>query len=299
MYQKSDSACSLPLLVKEIQKMRDILPSLKGEEEKSLLQEISGVLKSLVTIAKNSEDFNNSIGETIKNISTTLEKTDSNLTQLRSETIEKFFSSLSPVLEQVNNNFKQVEKCYQEMTKFFLELKRRTEEELTKRKLEEAREHNDKGVALFYMGNGEAAKTEFTKAIEFDPELAEAYNNLALTLSELDLNDEAVENFKKAYTLKPDLFEAYSNLALIHFKKGDLEEAIELLEEAAKKSHSNSIAHLNLGNGFLQLGRFEDALHAWERALEIDPSNENARERIVLYKEGKLDGYNRKDQTEG
>lgn len=298
LFLKNHSACSLALLVKDVKRIGDALSLLRRNEEKSLLQDISGGLKSLVAISKNSEDLGKSVHEVMRNISTTAERTESEVTKLRADAIDKLFSVLSAVLEKVNENFVQVEKCYEETSKFLSELKDRTEEEFNRRRLEIAREHNDRGVALFYAGSSEAAKIEFEKAIELDPKLAEGYNNLALTLTELNLNDEAVENFKKAYTINPDLFEAYSNLALIHFRKGDLEDAVKLLEKATKKPHSNSIVHLNLGNGLLQLGRYEDAIRAWERALKIDPSNEDAKEKIALYKEGNLGGYSREDQTE-
>jgi tetratricopeptide (TPR) repeat protein len=298
LFDKTSSACSFIVLAEGIKTLGDAVSNFKREEEKSLLQEISGTLKPLVTTLQTSEQFDRSVEALLKDISTTAEAIQSEVSHLRSETGEKLFSALSTVLETVNENVVQVEKCYRETSQFLSELKLRAEEEASRRRHEEAQEHNDRGVALFYTGSQEAAKIEFEKAIELDPDLAEAYNNLALTLSELDLNDDAVENFKKAYTINPNLFEAYSNLALIHFRKGDLDEAIELMKEATKKPHSNSIAHLNLGNGLLQLGRHEDALRAWERVVKIDPSNEDAKEKIALYREGRLSGHTEQDQTE-
>lgn len=295
LYIKSDSACCLTLMAREIRRARDAVSSSGKDEERSLLQEISNALKPLVMISKSSEELTKSTDETVKSIYTTVQETESGLARLQSETVEKFFSVLSTVLEKVDESFKQVGKNYKETNRFLSELRTRTEEELTRRKLDEALQHNDRGVALFYSGNREAARIEFERGIELHPEFPEAYNNLALTLTELHLNDEAIENFEKAYALKPDLFVAYSNLALIHFKRGDMEEAIKLLRKATKKPHSNSIAHLNLGNALLKSGKYEEALHAWERALEIDPSNANAEEKIVLYREGKLSGHNRQD----
>jgi len=298
LFDKTVSACSLAILAKGIKTVGDAVSNLKRDEEESVLREISDTLKPLATTLQNSEESYRSAEALLKDISTTAATIQSEVGRLRGEMTEKLFSALSSVIEKVNENLIQVEKCYNETSQFLSELKVRAEHEANRRRHEEAHEHNDQGVALFYAGSKEAAKIEFEKAIDLDPNLAEAYNNLALTLTELELNDQAVETFKKAYTINPNLFEAYSNLALIHFRKGDLDEAIELLKEATKKPHSNSIAHLNLGNGLLQLGRHEDALRAWERAVKIDPSNEDANEKIALYKEGRLSGHTEKDQTE-
>ena len=294
-FQKQDSACSLVSLVQEIREMKDVLSSPKGEEERTLLQEVSSKLETMAVASISAESLQKSIGETLKELVGSVQNTEADLTKLREDGIEKFSSGVSAALERVDQSLQQVEKSHKKISRFLTELKRSAKEEAERRRLEDAQTHNDRGVTLFYTGTKEAARVEFERAIELDPDMAEAYSNLAVTLTEMEMNDEAIESLKKAYTIKPDLPEAYSNLALIHFRRGNIDQAIQLLEEATSQPRSTPVAQMNLGEGFLQLGRFEDALRAWERALEIDPSNETAKERIALYKEGKLSGHHTED----
>jgi len=293
LFIEKDSACSFSLLLKEMREVKNLIPSLKTEEESTLFRGISATVENIL---RTSGGLKESIERTIQQVSDAVEKTKSDFLEGQDKMVEKHFSALLEVVDKMDESFKQIKKSYQQTNRLLSELKKKTEDESARKQLEEAQEHNDRGVTLFYTSSREAAQVEFEKAIELNPELAEAYNNLALVQSELGHNDEAVENFKKAYSLRSDLCEAYSNLAMLHFRRGDLDEAMRLFEKSIQTPASSSVAHLNLGNGLLQLGRYEEAIGAWERALLIDPSNEDAKEKITLYQEGKLRGHHREDQ---
>jgi cytochrome c-type biogenesis protein CcmH/NrfG len=68
-----------------------------------------------------------------------------------------------------------------------------------------------------------------------------------------------------------------------------LDEAVVSFEESVKKNVNNALAYINLGKALIELERYDDALSAYNRALEIDPSNQDAKEAVQLYKEGKIE----------
>jgi len=62
---------------------------------------------------------------------------------------------------------------------------------------------NDEGVTHAQQGHWDVAETHFQKALEADPNLAEAYFNLGLALNSSGKHDEAKAAFKKAADSAP------------------------------------------------------------------------------------------------
>jgi len=152
---------------------------------------------------------------------------------------------------------------------------RRAKDE-SKTNKKEARTFNNLGVTSFHNGAFEAAKKQFLKAVDLDPQFAEAYNNLGLACTETGCENEATGAFKKATELNPDIPAAYGNLGYLLHKKGKYEEAIEMYHESLGRNANSSSAYTNLGNAYYKLGKHDKARKAWEKALAIDPGNEKA-----------------------
>jgi serine/threonine protein kinase len=71
--------------------------------------------------------------------------------------------------------------------------------------------HN-KGIALYNVKRYEGAIDSFKQATSIEPNFAQAWNNLGLALTELQRYEEAISSFKKALSLKPNYVEAKDNL---------------------------------------------------------------------------------------
>ena len=65
-----------------------------------------------------------------------------------------------------------------------------------------AREWNNKGSALGELGQDEEALKAFEKAIELDPDYAEAWHNKSAALIQLGRYEEASKSLKKAKELR-------------------------------------------------------------------------------------------------
>jgi tetratricopeptide (TPR) repeat protein len=161
--------------------------------------------------------------------------------------------------------------------------KKSIEEEEKKRHVAEARRLNNAGVMTYHNGQYEKALELFRRALDLDPSMTEAYNNLGLAYTELNEETKATEAFRKAIELSPELAAAYNNLGYVFYRLGSFEEAIEMYNEAIGRSKNNSSAYTNLGNAYYKLNKIEEAMDAWKKALAIDPANEKARRNLKRF----------------
>jgi len=159
------------------------------------------------------------------------------------------------------------------------------EQELSKKKT--ALDHFDRATLYYYRGNYELALNEIDKAVEID-ETAEYLNLKGLVLAELGRYDDSKKNYLEALKLEPNLSELHNNLGLLFLKMRKLDEAVLSFEESLKKNVNNALAYVNLGKALIEQEKFDEAISAYKHALEIDPANQEAKEAVRLYKEGKI-----------
>ena len=136
--------------------------------------------------------------------------------------------------------------------------------------------HNISGAATRELGQLSAAISAYQKAIDIQPDFAEAYNNLGNALKEYGKLDEAVESFKKALSLKYDYAEAYSNMSLALTDQGQFEAAIESCKSALLIKPNFAEAYDNMGIALKKQGKLEKALKAYNNAVTIKPDYANA-----------------------
>lgn len=82
------------------------------------------------------------------------------------------------------------------------------------------------GVAFGQSGNLPSAVQQFQKAIELDPDLAQAYSNMGAALLLMEKPEEAVTYLQIALAKKPAFADAANNLAEAYLRSGRFDEAI-------------------------------------------------------------------------
>jgi tetratricopeptide (TPR) repeat protein len=115
------------------------------------------------------------------------------------------------------------------------------------------------GRIYFYLGNianqekdYKSALFYFTKAVETDGRLPEAFNNLALVNQAAGNHEAAVENLRKALDLRPDFARARLNLANSYRHLQRFKEAEETYREVLSASSSMAEAYFDLGVLYLE-----------------------------------------------
>ncbi len=106
------------------------------------------------------------------------------------------------------------------------------------------------------------------KALELDPDAAEAHVARGLALSLSKQFDQAQGEFETAVWLDPKLFEAHYFYARLYYTQGKLAEAAPLFEKACAVRPEDYQAPALLSSVYHGLGRREEGMAANRRALE-------------------------------
>ncbi|MBZ5537011.1 MAG: protein kinase [Acidobacteriia bacterium] len=142
---------------------------------------------------------------------------------------------------------------------------------------------------FMYGGRMETHRTQADgaseKALQLDPESAEANASRALARALLDQYEEAETLFENAIRLDPRLFEAYYFYARTCFTQGKAEKALELYEKAMEVRPEDYQAPLLVAQIYDDLGRPADAERARRRGVDLVESrlNRNPEDVRALY----------------
>ncbi len=137
---------------------------------------------------------------------------------------------------------------------------------------QKARPHSSLGLALADQGKLDEAIGHYSKALQFNPDLWEAHNNLGKALVAVQgPTEEAVGHFIKAIQLRPRNMDAYNNLGVALMRVGKIDYAVAHLQKALQIDPDIADTHINLGIALLAKGRLEDAIAHFRQALRIKP----------------------------
>ncbi len=114
------------------------------------------------------------------------------------------------------------------------------------------------------------------KAIEIEPEKAEAWNAYGAMLEQIGERKKAIEKWKKALKLDSKMAAAYSNLASCYWSLKEYKKAKSSAEKAVELNPDNADGYVNYGVAVNSLGDIEQAVQLWMKALELNPQHPNA-----------------------
>jgi serine/threonine protein kinase/Tfp pilus assembly protein PilF len=117
--------------------------------------------------------------------------------------------------------------------------------------------------------NLEGADMYSRRALELDPDLAEAHEARGLALTLRKQYDEAEVEFTTAIRLNPRLFEAYYFFARARLAQGRYAEAAELFEQASEVRPEDFQAPIIVAQVYNSLGRPADAEAAYRRGARL------------------------------
>jgi tetratricopeptide (TPR) repeat protein len=127
------------------------------------------------------------------------------------------------------------------------------------------------GNTLCALGRPGESVPLYERALQSNPRLFEAQNNLGNALQELGECARAVSCYRLALAINPDDAETHCNLSNALRQLGQLEEAIACSQRAIALEPRLSIAHNNLALALAALGRREEAVVSFRQAVKLNP----------------------------
>lgn len=148
------------------------------------------------------------------------------------------------------------------------------------------------GVRLAQKNLRREAIQQHEKALEADPNLAQAHVNLIRLHGELKQFDEAERHYREAVQLNPNLAESHYNYGVILSSEGHFEDAAEAFEKTLQINPHHARAQNNLGFMRESLGKPDEALRLYRQAVRNDPTYRLARFNLgrMLVAQGDLAG---------
>ncbi len=150
----------------------------------------------------------------------------------------------------------------------------RIEKKPSEANLSEAAKVNiELGVGYIQRKQFKAAKDKLEKAIEQDPDNAEAYRTLAYLYSMLGLSEQAEEKYEEALKLQPNDPEILNGYGAFLCAHGELEKAQEKFKLAYSNPFYDSLylAQSNAGSCYLQEGKYVEAEALLRKSLRVQP----------------------------
>jgi Flp pilus assembly protein TadD len=139
---------------------------------------------------------------------------------------------------------------------------------------DDARAHNNLGIALAGAGKVNDAVEEYRKSLSLNANSSQTENNLGSVLAQQGNLTEARQHFESALRINPDNASAKVNLAdALAAEGGHAEEAIDLLRQALERAPDSPDGQNGLGIALAHAGNLEEATIHLQRAVELAPQD--------------------------
>jgi TolB-like protein/Tfp pilus assembly protein PilF len=125
------------------------------------------------------------------------------------------------------------------------------------------------------------AKAVLLKALELDPELAEAHASKGMMLLQDYKVKGAEAELREAIRLEPSYASAHQWLHLALTAQGKWDVALEEIEKAAELEPYSPMIHTSLGEWYLDRGDYRMAIELFRRALELSPGLPQVRRYLI------------------
>ncbi len=138
------------------------------------------------------------------------------------------------------------------------------------------------GLALHQQGRFDEARKHLSEAVRLDPNNADAHYNMGHMMLRMGEFVEAIRHWSEVVRLDPNHVKSHANLGAVYLNRGVSEKAAHHLSEALKLDPNNTDAHYNLGRMMLESGRFDEAITHMSVVARLEPNDVEARYTLGL-----------------
>ena len=138
-----------------------------------------------------------------------------------------------------------------------------------------AKKYFKTGEEFVSAGNYKDAIEQFTKAIDLQPDFADAYIFRANAYEKLNMLKEAAEDYDRASTFLSNNTVVLYQAARLNYLLGEYQNAIEKADASIILKKTNPDAYVIKAKALMALGRYEEAMATCNTALTLKETAEN------------------------
>ncbi|MCX7704306.1 MAG: protein kinase, partial [Planctomycetota bacterium] len=153
------------------------------------------------------------------------------------------------------------------------EAKKQKEQAEEKKKRKDAKRYYECGRVKHLEGDYDGAIEDYNKALELDPENADAYGNRGFARSATGDYDGAIKDFNKAIELSPTDALAYAGRGFAKAARGDYEGAIRDCDKAIEFDSKLVAAYVCRGDVKRHKKDYKGAIEDYSIAIELNPKD--------------------------
>lgn len=142
--------------------------------------------------------------------------------------------------------------------------------------------HNDIGAQYVLIGRAADAVPHLQRAVQLRPRHPEPYNNLGNALAQLGRGTEALAQYQRALEIDPVYAEAHGNAGAQLAELGRAADALPHLQEALRLRPGDVNFRNNLGKALRLLGRVDEAVALHREVLRDAPDSGDANASLGL-----------------
>lgn len=130
----------------------------------------------------------------------------------------------------------------------------------------------NRGLRYAYIKDKQRALSDYTKAIETDPDFPKPYNNRgSLYFEQFNDYDRALDDYNEAIEVDPKYVIAYNGRAEVYSARGDYENAIADFNDALNLSPQYTLAYFNRSFTYIRMKDYAKALADANQAVRLEP----------------------------
>ncbi|MBF0516689.1 MAG: tetratricopeptide repeat protein [Nitrospirae bacterium] len=130
-----------------------------------------------------------------------------------------------------------------------------------------------KGYEALKADNYKDGTEMLTKALEADPQNADAYMLRAIAYGKQGAHKEAIADLDKAISINPRLTEAYVNRGIAYAALSKHTDAIADLDKALQLDPKHRYAYIARARSLMTSGNMAKAIEDYSKAVELDPND--------------------------
>ena len=136
--------------------------------------------------------------------------------------------------------------------------------------------YSNRGVLYQDQQKYKLALDDYNKAIELNPNHANAYVNRGVLYKDLQKYDLALSDYSKAIDINPNDANAYYNRGNLYYNQQKYELALSDYNKAIELNPNHANAYVNRGVLYKDLQKYDLALSDYSKAIDINPNDANA-----------------------